>query len=93
LIYYKMEWTEELEVLIVQYRQKIRELLFVLGQALKKLKVEKALKDDIDVEEIALATWAFMEGLIGMWFFDPEIFSLKHTGTKLVGVYLRQYRL
>jgi TetR/AcrR family transcriptional regulator, acrAB operon repressor len=92
LIYHKTEWTEELEPLIVQYRKEIRGLLSVLGQALEKLKVEKALKDNIDTEEIALATWALMEGLIGMWFFDPDLFSLKQTGTKLVGDYLRQFR-
>jgi TetR/AcrR family transcriptional regulator, acrAB operon repressor len=92
LIYYKTEWTEELEPLLAQYRKEIRGLLSVLDQALEKLKVEKALKDNIDTKEIALATWAFMEGLIGMWFFDPDLFSLKQTGTNLVGDYLRQFR-
>jgi len=91
LINYKIEWNEELEPVLVQYREELRDLLRVLSQTLGRLKDDGGLRNNIDTDEIALATWAFIEGLLGMWFLDPGIFSLKQTGAKLIGDYLRQF--
>jgi AcrR family transcriptional regulator len=91
LVQYKVEWDAELEPLLANYREEIRGLLRVLGQALSRLKEEGTLRNNVDTDELALATWAFIEGFIGMWFFDPEIFSLQQTGAKLIGDYLRQF--
>jgi TetR/AcrR family transcriptional regulator, acrAB operon repressor len=91
LVNYKTEWNEELEPVLSQHREELRDLVRALGQTLARLKAEGRLRSNINAEETALATWAFIEGLVGMWFLDPGLFSLKHTGTKLVGDYLRQF--
>jgi AcrR family transcriptional regulator len=93
LIHYKIEWNVELEPLLVQFREEYKGMLNALRLILERLKVDGSLRNNINTEDVALGTMAFIEGLIGMWFFDPKIFSLKQTGSKLVGDYLRQFSM
>ncbi len=88
LIYYRTEWTEELKPLQQKYLQDSRWLSNSLTKDFKALKKSGAINSNINPQKAALATWAMLDGLISSWLFDPDSFSIKQDGWKMLELLL-----
>ena len=77
LVHYKTEWTHELEPVLIRNRRVMNQIIRILKKNFKLLKMRNKVKGELDPEKAAIEVYAFMTGLIEIWFFDREIFSLK----------------
>ena len=84
LLYYRTEWTEEL----LPLKQRLRELLDLCLDAVaedcRQLSARGILPVERDPRRTALALWSFLEGVVGLWLFDPDLFDLDREGLELL---------
>ena len=67
---------------LLQYGKKTLEAE-ILSQ-IKALSARGILPAERDPRRTALALWSFLEGVVGLWLFDPDLFDLDREGPELL---------
>ena len=86
---YKIEYTEELEQVLVKKRQEKHEIMKHLEKMFARLKALGRVRSDLDPSQAALSLIAFVTGLIEIWLFDRTFFSITQTVPVLLDDFLR----
>ncbi len=89
LVRYKTEWIHGLEPVLIRNRRIMNQVIRVLKKNFKLLKMRNKIRDDLDPNRAAIAVYAFMAGLIEIWFFDKETFSIKNDASEMIDEFLK----
>jgi len=90
IVLHRAEFTEELQPVLEQYREKLRRLQQKDEEDLGRLKQLGKVRADIDCAHAALGFRCLFMGIIHTWALDGELFSLTGQGTAMVGEYLNR---
>jgi AcrR family transcriptional regulator len=88
LVNYKTEWTAELESILSEDRRALRDLIRILEQDFTRLQAKGAVRQDVVPKRVAISLCALVEGIIGIWLFDPAMYNLTDLGIPAVNDYL-----
>lgn len=88
LVRYKTEWTRELEPILLMNRRMSNQFIALLKKNYRLLKIRRMIRPDIDPERAALETCAFVTGLVEIWLFDPDLFTMDRVISEMVDNFL-----
>ena len=80
LINYKTEWTSELEPVLSEDRGALRDLILIIERDLKQLQTKGVVRNDIVPKRAAISLCALVEGIIGIWLFEPWDVRINRAG-------------
>jgi len=89
MVRYKTEWIQGLEPVLIRNRRVMNQIIRVLTKNFKLLKMRNKVRDDLDPNRAAIAVYAFMAGLVEIWFFDKETFSIKDDASGMIDDFLK----
>ena len=89
---YKTEWSEELKPVLTRDRNVVRDIIESLTKDFDRLKEKNMLKKSINSRQAAISICAFVEGLIGIWIFDPEMISLEREAKKFLDILFESFK-
>lgn len=91
MIYFRTEWTEELDPVLSYSRKETRFLVKKLTRDFQRLRQKKLVRADLDPRLAAIAICVYVEGLINAWVLDNKLFSLKKDAPALVDIFLKSF--
>lgn len=89
MVRYKTEWIQGLEPVLIRNRRIMNQIIRVLTKNFKLLKMRNKVRKDLDPGRAAIAVYAFMAGLVEIWFFDNEAFSIQDDASGMVDDFLK----
>lgn len=88
IVFYRTEFTEELQPIMIQQREKLQKLVFKDHRVFTALQQAGKLRSDVDCLQAAIGFIALVIGLFDLWLLDRDFFCLTERGAALIGGYL-----
>jgi TetR/AcrR family acrAB operon transcriptional repressor len=88
IVFYRTEFTEELQPLMTSYQDKLRRIVHKNEQDFKQLQKRGLVRDDLDCQQAAFDMAAVIFGLINFWLMDRSYFSLSKQSAAMLDRYI-----
>jgi len=92
-INFKIEYHAELDPVLARQREVKRLLLQRFMADYTRMQEQGTMRMDIKPQQAALMTLFFFHGLVEIWLFDPELFSLSNDAPGMIGQFLNSFAL
>lgn len=89
---FKIEYHEELDPVLDKQRQFKRQILQLFMKDFKKFQETGRMRKDIEPKQAALMTMFFFSGLMQLWLWDHDLFSIEHDAPAMIEKFLTSFK-